>query len=346
MEIDQIRLASLSDKYLNLIIMPTEACNFRCTYCYETFELKKMRPEVTGGIKALIDRRSAELGALSIDWFGGEPLMAMDVITDISSHAIRVAKERSFGFSAKITTNGYYLDGRRFSACLQSGINHFQISFDGDKAVHDASRKLVSGAGTFDRLWENVERIKGIEGDFSVLLRLHFTYENYRSVAEFGRKLNDMLGDDRRFQYIFKGIGRWGGTNDHQITLVPRQERAAIDAYLWERSGLPHTESLQAHPVCYAGMANSFVIRSNGHLAKCTVALTDGFNDIGRISESGEVSVDQDKFRRWIAPLVEQRWEDAGCPLASVARAAFAVPAPDMVAPPSERVDAMAALRD
>ena len=36
------RLRHFRSNYLNLIILPTEACNFRCTYCYETFENKKM----------------------------------------------------------------------------------------------------------------------------------------------------------------------------------------------------------------------------------------------------------------------------------------------------------------
>jgi hypothetical protein len=57
-------------------------------------------------------------------------------------------------------------------------------------------------------------------------------------------------------------------------------------------------------------------------LAKCTVALNDSCNDIGWISESGEVCVDQKKYQRWIAPLVEADWDNVGCPLPSVVQQA------------------------
>jgi uncharacterized protein len=64
------QLDCLRSDYLNLMLMPTEACNFRCVYCYETFENKKMSKGVVGGIKALIDRRGSELSELRISWFG------------------------------------------------------------------------------------------------------------------------------------------------------------------------------------------------------------------------------------------------------------------------------------
>jgi len=86
------QLRHFRSNYLNLIILPTEACNFRCTYCYETFENKKMPRSVVSGIKSLIDRRGEELDELEISWFGGEPLLALDVITEISKHALGVAK--------------------------------------------------------------------------------------------------------------------------------------------------------------------------------------------------------------------------------------------------------------
>ena len=50
---------ALTPKKLDLIIMPTEQCNFRCTYCYEDFKIGKMPRWVVNGIKALIDARGS-----------------------------------------------------------------------------------------------------------------------------------------------------------------------------------------------------------------------------------------------------------------------------------------------
>ena len=40
------RLAScLSNRRLELIVMPTEQCNFRCIYCYEDFRMGRMNSD-------------------------------------------------------------------------------------------------------------------------------------------------------------------------------------------------------------------------------------------------------------------------------------------------------------
>ncbi|HVR96858.1 MAG TPA: radical SAM protein [Thermoanaerobaculia bacterium] len=59
---------------LELILMPSEDCNFRCTYCYEDFARGTMIPDVREGIKNLVRKRIKKLNRLHISWFGGEPL--------------------------------------------------------------------------------------------------------------------------------------------------------------------------------------------------------------------------------------------------------------------------------
>ena len=116
-----------------------------------------------------------------------------------------------------------------------------------------------------------------------------------------------------------------GGPNDASITPIPEDERKDIEAYLWDMCGLRKSkdpDEEEEPEVCYAGKGNSLLIRSTGRLAKCTVALTDDFNDIGYIKENGEICVEQGKFRRWIAPIIEGRWEEVGCPLSWVAQQA------------------------
>jgi uncharacterized protein len=318
------QLQCFRSNYLNLIILPTEACNFRCTYCYETFEHKKMSPRVVTGIKSLINRRADELNELDIEWFGGEPLLAFDVVADICGHAKQAAKTNNIHFYSSMTTNGYLLEEKRFMSCLANEIRAFQISLDGDPSIHNTSRKLASGAGTFDRIWANLLAIKQVRDDFRITLRLHYTYENFIAVGEFARRIRDAFGDDSRFEYFFKQIARLGSANDDSITVISKQDQDDIEAHLWEASGLyraPHEQS-QDEYICYATKGNSLVIRSTGRLAKCTVALNDTFNDIGSIQENGEISVDQGRFRRWIRPVLEGNWQEVSCPLGWVARQA------------------------
>ncbi|HUO89209.1 MAG TPA: radical SAM protein [Rhizomicrobium sp.] len=318
---------SLRNDKLDLRLLPTEQCNFRCTYCYETFEEKKMRPAVVAGVKALISRRAASLNELHIDWFGGEPTLAADIVADISRHAIAESRRHGFLLTAAITTNGYFLDARGFKECLDNGIGEFQVTFDGGKEIHDASRVLGSGLGTFDRIWANVVAMKDVPGDFTILLRLHYTDRNYREVGAFAARIHDTFGDDPRFRLYFKGIKRLGGPNDKQIGIWSPKDDAHMQRHMWDASGyragvLATSESDTkgvSDYVCYASMANSLLVRANGRLGKCTVALYDDFNTIGEIREDGEIVVDQEKFQRWITPVVEGDWPNVGCPLQWVA---------------------------
>lgn len=93
----KIQLA-LDPNYLGLIILPTEKCNFRCTYCYEDFENKRIDKKVVDGIKNLLSNRSNNLKILNIELFGGEPLLTKDIFFDILSHAKNLEKNTIFYF--------------------------------------------------------------------------------------------------------------------------------------------------------------------------------------------------------------------------------------------------------
>src|SRR6185295_15549838 len=72
-----LQLAAGKEHYrsdiLELFLLPSEDCNFRCRYCYESFARGTMAPEVRAGVRKLIEKRIAGLNRLSIAWFGGEP---------------------------------------------------------------------------------------------------------------------------------------------------------------------------------------------------------------------------------------------------------------------------------
>ncbi len=241
--------------------------------------------------------------------------------------ALRTAGAAGFDFTASITTNGYFLDAETFASCIAARIGRYQISLDGDRATHDRSRKLGSGAGTFERIWANLLGMKSTSADFSVLLRLHYTIDNYEEIATFAGKVREAFGDDPRFEVYFKKIGRLGGPNDEAIKKIGARKQSEIEAYLWSAYGarpeLSARETMERDYICYAARANSLMVRSTGRLGKCTVALHDDFNTIGELKPDGEIVVDQDKFQRWITPVLEQRWEHVGCPLDFVAKDAL-----------------------
>ena len=109
--LDLERLSGLSNRRLHLILMPTERCDFRCVYCYEDFVAGRMPRAVIDGVIALIERRAPTLDRLELEWFGGEPLLALDVIEEVSRRVLAQQEHRpQLVCSGAATTNGYRLD--------------------------------------------------------------------------------------------------------------------------------------------------------------------------------------------------------------------------------------------
>ncbi len=294
---------------LALILMPTEECNFRCVYCYEDFKHKKMRPEVQQGVKLFVQKRAPTLSRLEVGWFGGEPLEALDVIQELSHSFIDTSREHGFTYKANITTNGYNLTLDVARTLLDLQVRRFQVTLDGPSEEHDRRRKLMSGGPTFERILKNLQDLRRISEDYHISIRVNFDRENLRKIPDFLGFLKDQFGDDPRFSVYFRPVGQWGGPNDAKLPVCDGTtgERAMYDLFdMAVHEGLkvidPLHKHLQPHgSVCYAALPYSFVIRADGRVCKCTVALESDPNIIGKIKPDGELALNLDKFALWVS---------------------------------------------
>jgi uncharacterized protein len=306
---------ALDVKHLNLFLFPTEKCNFRCTYCYEDYNIGKMKPDLVNAIKKLLLNRFNDLASLEISWFGGEPLLAKDIIYDLSDFIINNAP-KTLKYAANITTNGYYLNKAAFIKLIDSKVNYFQVSFDGDRELHDQSRIRKDKQPTFDVIWKNLIDLKNTNLDFTVLIRVHFTIDNYTQMDDFIEKLNHTFGEDLRFKFFFKPIERLGGENDSSIKTMDRNEKKNIkkilDDKINNRSQVFTFNEISPY-ICYASVPNSFIIRADGKICKCTVALKDKNNFVGKINEDGEINFN-DNFYLWLKGIETLDGPTLACP--------------------------------
>ena len=117
-----------------------------------------MAPEVQDDIVALTGRMldAAHAKKLTITWFGGEPLMGTDVIEALSPRLIGVAEERGCEYEAWVFTNGYLLSERVVDLLLRCRVTNVHIPLDGVGATNDATRRLVGGGPTYQRILDNL----------------------------------------------------------------------------------------------------------------------------------------------------------------------------------------------
>jgi uncharacterized protein len=119
-------------------------------------------------------------------------------------------------------------------------------------------------------------------------------------------------------------ISKMGGKNDKDLVIFPREEVAYNVNYIKNALNRFVNKSSDITYVCYAAKANSFAIRADGRIAKCTVALNSEYNSIGRITEDGVLDIDPGKFNAWLKPLSTMDPADLGCPVNLVMRNAKA----------------------
>ncbi len=320
----KVLAASLTNERLHLVLMPTEACNFRCVYCYERFQHGRMEPRVVGGLKRLLTRRAAELRQLFLSWFGGEPLLAPDVIDDVMLHAGRLRKRHaSLAVVSDITTNGYLLTPARARRLLDLGVTDYQIPFDGPRDWHDRKRVLRGGRGTFDRVWANLCALREQEGTFHVTIRLHLDRENELALPEFLDLVALEFSGDSRFELFVRPLSRFGGPNDGALATFATDEeaRAAVARVkdLAVARGIRLWREPPGTPICLAARGNSFLVRADGTLNKCTIALEHQANQIGRLHADGTVEIDNSRVRPWLRGLFSGVKEELRCPMRGLA---------------------------
>ncbi|BAZ10613.1 radical SAM domain-containing protein [Calothrix sp. NIES-4071] len=318
------RARLISDKMFQLIILPTEQCNFRCIYCYEDFSIGQMKPETILGIKALIQKRCQNLNYLSISWFGGEPLVAKNIVTDISEYAMSLTnKYPDLHYQSNMTTNAYLLDFNTASILANVGVREYQISLDGPREIHDKSRLRADGKSTFDRIWTNLLAIRDSSLPVDIKLRLHFTADTFKLIDPLIEDIKREFLPDSRFSVFFKSIEHLGSPNDTSINVFSEAEKEAavkiLEAKLFgENLQSPQNGAIPDDYVCYAARPNSLVIRANGTVGKCTVALSDERNNIGTLQSDGRLQLIPGRFAPWVRGIESLDALELGCPLVSL----------------------------
>jgi uncharacterized protein len=307
---------------LDLTLLASEDCNFRCIYCYEKFTRGTMSSWVRRGIKEYVTSRLPGLRVLTIGWFGGEPLYGFAAIEDLAPFFLQVAQEKSLVFNSHMTTNGYLLTPEIAEQLLSWRINQFQITLDGPPTCHDHSRPSREGGKTFDIILTNLRAMAGHPEKFRIDLRVNFSPQNAPGIGEFLDLIEREFGQDSRFRIRFRPVGKWGGSQDGALEvcglgeadqLIREFERLAREKGLMLADAFKSTSSFGAQ-VCYAARPYHLIVGASGKLMKCTVALDrDERNVVGNMTPDGRAEIDPAKLAPWVAPAFEKDTQCQRC---------------------------------
>ncbi|WP_343750137.1 radical SAM protein, partial [Paraclostridium ghonii] len=113
-----------------------------------------------------------------ITWYGGEPLLAKDIIAEFSKRVIEITEREGVYFSSYIVTNGYLIDDEVIQIFKDSKITGAQITIDGPPIIHNKRRILKNSSDeTFDKIVGNIKKL--IAGGISnVAIRINIDKTN------------------------------------------------------------------------------------------------------------------------------------------------------------------------
>ncbi len=141
-------------------------CNLRCKYCFASTGdfgqgRKIMPPEIAKKAIDFVIARSGVRHNIEVDFFGGEPLMAWDTVTQTVDYARSLEEKHNKKFRFTITTNGLLLDEDK-RKYINENMDNCVLSLDGRREVNDEFRKTVAGTGSYDTI---VPKFKALVDD-------------------------------------------------------------------------------------------------------------------------------------------------------------------------------------
>ncbi len=144
-----------------LVLVVTDSCNLRCTYCYARLSphaslAKRMSAETARQVirQFLSGRERCEL----IQFFGGEPTLNLDAVQSAIEETLDLVRSGALRERPRfaIVTNGVIRDRSRLLDLLKLYGIETTVSLDGPAYLHDQLRPYGKSESCYDRAVETV----------------------------------------------------------------------------------------------------------------------------------------------------------------------------------------------
>lgn len=275
---------------LGLTIAPTLDCNFRCKYCFETHPKGIMSAEIQAALIKFVEQRLEVAKSFSVTWYGGEPLLAKNIIYSLSEKFLELCAKKNIDYDAFIITNASLMTDSDIENFKRYKIHGAQITIDGVKEIHDARRKNITGESTFDKLVDGVNSL--LNNDLAAIVRINIDKENISRVDELLKILRERIdkyedlkigfGQVTPYTEICKSIEDDCYANE-QFAEIMLPLYAKVSEYGFQ------VKRYLVYPMprvnfCGSGdYANFFVVDNNGALYKCWNCVGDLKQSCGNI---------------------------------------------------------------
>lgn len=143
----------------NMDLIISQDCNMRCIYCFAdqgAFRGKRSFMSSEVGRKAIdfLMEKSGKTNKIGVVFFGGEPLLNIPLIKELTEYGNNKAKECQKTISFSISTNGTIMNEELIEYFNENKI-HVQVSIDGDSESQNVNRPFKNRKDSYARVEKN-----------------------------------------------------------------------------------------------------------------------------------------------------------------------------------------------
>ncbi|MDH3891205.1 MAG: radical SAM protein [candidate division Zixibacteria bacterium] len=281
---------------LGLVIAPTLACNMACEYCYEPSKQDRMAASVVESIIKCVESQAEGIRHLDITWYGGEPLLAMDVIEDLTETFLDLAQEHKFEYTASMISNGYLLTKKNVDRLVELKVRTVQVTIDGPSRFHNKKRPLKNGQDSFETILGNIDYASSRIG-IGVRVNVDQSFST-EIVAE--------LLEELKARDMQRKVGIYFGQLEPSTSVCANIAESCYGAISFAGAETEYYRLLLENgfrveklpsPMavfCMAQGVNGFVVDPKGNICRCWNYIGDEQRSMGHISD--EIKYDHPNF--------------------------------------------------
>ncbi len=301
-----------SKERLDITILPTIDCNFRCVYCFENEGTKYMSEQDVSALIKYFSNTFKKYKSVYIQWFGGEPLLCKDLINYVMTNALQIADKNKTALVSGITTNGYELDLETYKMLCKNKCTWIQISVDGTRRTHNFQRPHKNDANSYDKIIKNLQSIRDNTnpGVCKIYYRVTLSKPILKHIDDILLFYKEEFSADKRFRLSLQPVMDWGGERIHDVRDELPSVKDTVDCLLKaaDMGLLPighHTQS-SSGLICESIRRNGIVVAPGNYIYKCPMAMyskEDGDlyrSLIGRLGQDGQIYINDEFNAEWM----------------------------------------------
>lgn len=289
--------AKYGQEQFYLMVFPTQDCNLKCWYCYESHKPNtRMSQTVIGDILKHVERKLKEssIRRFRLGFFGGEPLIDFDRIGYPLAKGIKaLCDNKGISFASFFVTNATLISDSMISKFEELN-PYFQITLDGDKNKHNNVRIWKDdNRGTYEQIVSSIMKLASRipytkdSDDPRITLRINYDNNTLRNLDSLLSDIKDINRDQISIHFERVWQTR-DAVDDVQRELLINTITKFVKAGFIITHGIFRRKSIS----CPSDSDNFYIVNYDGTIHKCNGRTLSDETREGYLNHDGNLEWD------------------------------------------------------